>query len=160
MVGELGPLTNAHAPVSEPEGAFAPNVILDVPEDKHCAVPAIACLGPALLLVVIITEEAELPHELVMVQVNVYAVLAASPVTFVLGSLILVMVTPAEGDTVQVPVSFKAGEFPFKVMGVLLQTVILEPATDAVGATEATLTVTSLCASTVPCPAVIVHLNT
>ena len=150
MVGELGPLTKAQAPVSDPEAAFAASVTLDVPEERHCGFPATACLGPALLFVVIITEEAELPHELVMVQVNVYAVLAASPVTFVLGSLIFVMVTPAEGDTVHVPVSFNAGVFPFKVMGVLLQTVILDPATDAVGATEATLTVTSFCASTVP----------
>ena len=135
-MGELGPLTKAQAPVSDPEAAFAASVTLDVPDERHCGFPATACLGPALLLV--------------MVQVNVYAVLAASPVTFVFGSLILVMVTPAEGVTVHVPVSFNAGVFPFKVMGVLLQTVILEPATDAVGATEATLTVTSFCASTVP----------
>ena len=71
MVGELGPLTKAQAPVSDPEAEFAASVKLEVPDERHWEFPATACLGPALLLVVMITEEAELPHELVMVQVNV-----------------------------------------------------------------------------------------
>jgi len=55
---------------------------------------------------------------LVIVQVNVYDVEAASPVTVVVGELIFENVMPAEGLTVQTPVSFKTGVLAAMYIGV------------------------------------------
>jgi hypothetical protein len=52
-------------------------------------------------------------------------------------------VTPAEGLTVQVPVSFRAGVLPVRIKGEELQIVWFDPAMEVVGAGDATVTVTS-----------------
>jgi hypothetical protein len=35
IVGELGPLTKAQAPVSDPEAEFAASITLEVPDERH-----------------------------------------------------------------------------------------------------------------------------
>jgi hypothetical protein len=86
------------------------------------------------------------PQALLIVHVKVYEVLAANPVTFVLGSLTLSKTTPADGVTDHIPVSFKeAGLFPFNIYGAPAQIVSFAPALAVVGVKLDTTTLTSFC---------------
>ena len=71
-----------------------------------------AIFGPKELLVVMVTLLKLVPHLFLIVQVKVYVLLGANPVTLVFGSFTLSKITPAEGVTVQVPVSFNTVAFP------------------------------------------------
>ena len=74
-----------------------------------------AIFGPKELLVVMVTLLKLEPQALVMVQVKVYIVLGARPVTLVVESLTFSKTIPAAGVTVHVPVSFSSGAFPFSL---------------------------------------------
>jgi hypothetical protein len=85
------------------------------------------------------------PQALLIVHVKVYEVLAAKPVTFVLGSLTLSKTMPADGVTDHIPVSFKAALFPFNLYGAPAQIVSFAPALAVVGVKLDTTTLTSFC---------------
>ncbi len=70
IVGVFGPLTKFQVLVSAPVAALPVMEKLVTPDARHCGTPAMACLGPALLLVVMFTVEKEVPQELAIVQVN------------------------------------------------------------------------------------------
>ena len=85
------------------------------------------------------------PQALLIVHVKVYEVLAANPVTFVLGSLTLSKTMPADGVTDHIPVSFEAALFPFNLYGAPAQIVSFAPALAVVGVKLDTTTLTSFC---------------
>ena len=105
--------------------------------------PATAGAGPVNEVVVIKVLSAVVPQALLIVHVKVYTLLAVKPVTIELGKCVFENITPAAGETVQVPVSFAIGVLPYNIKGELLQTVESFPASAAVGITDATLTITS-----------------
>ena len=109
------PASRAVQVIVEPPAALPLKAAVVDKVGRHISTPALGTGGPCTAVVVNTCSSNTEPQALLTVQRKVYAVFTAIPLAIALGVLAFgLKLTPAEGVTVQVPVSVGPGVFAAK----------------------------------------------